>query len=269
VGSIYVQNPENINEIFNPSRSYSKAGVVLHMLRGITGDSMFFKIMQNYSSDSLLVFKNAVTEDFQRNAESVYGTSLSYFFQEWIYGENYPKYNINWNYTQNGSNTYLISLSLSQQSNSNPLYFTMPVEFRIKTPSMDTVFKAFNSSQQESYSFQVIGKPEALTFDPDNKILKDKTGDEIAVPVRFYLGQNYPNPFNPSTTINYETIKLANVNLSVYDILGRLVKVLVNEKQKPGEYSVKFSSENLSSGIYFYTIIADEYTDTHKMVILR
>ncbi len=268
-GSIYVQNPSSINEIFNANRSYSKGGVVLHMLRGITGDTLFFRIMQKYSSDSLLIYKTAVTEDFQRNAESVYGASLSYFFQEWIYGENYPKYYINWNYSQNGNNLYLISLTLNQQANSNPSYFTMPVEFRIKTPSMDSVFKSFNSAAQESYSFQVTGKPINLTFDPDNKILKDKTGDEIAVPVRFYLGQNYPNPFNPSTTINYETIKLADVNISVYDILGRLVKVLVNEKQKPGEYSIKFSAENLPSGIYFYKIIAGEFSDTHKMIILR
>ncbi len=268
-GSIFVQNPENINEIFNAGRSYSKGGVVLHMLRGITGDSMFFRIMQKYSSDTLIAYKSAVTEDFQRNAESVYGASLSYFFQEWIYGENYPKYSINWNYSQNGNNIYLISLTLSQYANSNPAYFTMPVEFRIKTPSMDSVFRSFNSATQENYTFQVTGKPQSLTFDPENKILKDKTGDEIAVPVRFYLGQNYPNPFNPSTTINYETIKLADVNISVYDILGRMVKVLVNEKQKSGAYTIKFSAENLPSGIYFYKITAGEFTDSHKMVILR
>jgi aminopeptidase N len=267
--SIYVQNPTNINEIFDADRSYSKGCVVLHMLRGVTGDTVFFRVLRKYSSDTALAFKTAVTEDFQSNAESVYGSSLAYFFQEWIYGENYPKYMINWSYIQDENNFYNVSFNLSQQSNSNPVFFTMPAEIKIKTEYGDTLINIFNNSQQQSYSFKVKGKPLSLTFDPGNKILKDKTGDEIAVPVRYYLGQNFPNPFNPATTINYEILKYSDVSLIVYDILGRIVKILVNEKQKPGAYIVRFSSENLPSGIYFYKIIAGEFTDSKKMLMIK
>jgi aminopeptidase N len=267
--SIYVQNPTNINEIFDADRSYSKGCVVLHMLRGVTGDTVFFRVLRKYSSDTALAFKTAVTEDFQSNAESVYGSSLAYFFQEWIYGENYPKYMINWSYIQDENNFYNVSFNLSQQSNSNPVFFTMPAEIKIKTEYGDTLINIFNNSQQQSYSFKVKGKPLSLTFDPGNKILKDKTGDEIAVPVRYYLGQNFPNPFNPATTINYEILKYSDVSLIVYDILGRIVKILVNEKQKPGAYIVRFSSENLPSGIYFYKIISGEFTDSKKMLMIK
>lgn len=268
-GSVYVQNPNSISEIFDANRSYSKGGVILHMLRGIAGDTLFFRILRKYSSDTSLAFGTAVTEDFQHAAESVYGTNLSYFFLEWIYGENYPKYNINWSYVQNGNNIYDVSFNLSQNTNSNPVFFTMPVEIKIQTDKGDTLLKIFNNAQQQSFVFNVFGKPSSLTFDPENKILKDKTGDEIAVPVKYYLAQNFPNPFNPLTTINYELAKYTDVSIFVYDVLGREVKILVNEKQKPGAYSVKFSSENLSSGIYFYQIIAGEFNETRKMIILR
>ena len=85
-GSIYVQDISSISEIFNGNRSYSKGGIVLHMLRGVVGDSIFFKILKTYSNDPLVAYGTAVTADFQRDAEAVYGEDLEYFFNEWIYG---------------------------------------------------------------------------------------------------------------------------------------------------------------------------------------
>jgi len=268
-GSIYVQNVNSITEIFDGNRSYSKGGVVLHMLRNVVGDSLFFRIIKNYSLDSMLAYKTAVTEDFQRVAEITSGQNLNYFFQEWIYGENYPKYIINWSNNLIENNTYRLTLNLSQVINTNPLYFTMPCELKVNTGIGDTLLKFFNDSQQQSFNFTITGKPVSVTFDPDNKILKDKTGDEPAVLVKYYLNQNYPNPFNPETTIEYEIMNYVDVSLTVYDILGRIVKVPVNEKQKPGSYTVKFNTDNLSSGVYIYKIIAGEFTDSKKMLKIK
>jgi photosystem II stability/assembly factor-like uncharacterized protein len=74
------------------------------------------------------------------------------------------------------------------------------------------------------------------------------------LPVGFSLSQNYPNPFNPSTTIRYELPRALQVKLSVYDILGREVSVLVNERREAGVHEVKFDGSSLASGVYFYRL---------------
>ncbi|MBN8637976.1 MAG: T9SS type A sorting domain-containing protein, partial [Anaerolineae bacterium] len=85
------------------------------------------------------------------------------------------------------------------------------------------------------------------------------------------LTQNYPNPFNPSTRINYE-LKITNyISLKVFDLQGKEVASLVNEKQSAGSYAVDFNSGefNLPSGIYFYSLTAGEFKETKKMVLVK
>jgi hypothetical protein len=96
---------------------------------------------------------------------------------------------------------------------------------------------------------------------------------EIGTPAKYELSQNYPNPFNPSTTIRYSLAKESEVTLKIYDLLGREVASLVNEKQNAGNYQVEFSTlngiQNISSGIYFYTIKAGSFIQTMKMMIIK
>jgi hypothetical protein len=86
---------------------------------------------------------------------------------------------------------------------------------------------------------------------------------------KFELLQNYPNPFNPSTQINYSIAKDGFVKLTVFDIMGRKITVPVDKFQKAGKYGVEFNAENLSSGMYFYRIEANGFTDTKKMILLK
>jgi hypothetical protein len=97
-------------------------------------------------------------------------------------------------------------------------------------------------------------------------------------PSMFSLSQNYPNPFNPVTKIKYsipsifsplEKGGLRGVNLKVFDILGRVIETLVNEKQNPGTYEVTFDGSRLSSGIYFYTLTAGDFKETKKLILLK
>ncbi len=88
-------------------------------------------------------------------------------------------------------------------------------------------------------------------------------------PSSFMLSQNYPNPFNPTTTINYSLQETANVRLSVYDILGKEVVVLVNQEKRQGNYSLKFDASNLSSGLYFYKLRAGNFFNIKKMLLLK
>ncbi len=90
-----------------------------------------------------------------------------------------------------------------------------------------------------------------------------------SVPSKFNLVQNFPNPFNPSTTIRFDVPVSENVNLVVYDELGRQISVLVNEKMNPGSYKIDFEGTNLTSGVYFYKLTAGNYTDTRKMILSK
>jgi parallel beta-helix repeat protein len=94
------------------------------------------------------------------------------------------------------------------------------------------------------------------------------------IPKKFSLSQNYPNPFNPATNISYNLPKSAKVVIKVYDIIGRVVKELVNEDREAGSYTVSFDGTNLASGIYFYKIEANQsdgkkFVDTKKMVLIK
>ena len=93
--------------------------------------------------------------------------------------------------------------------------------------------------------------------------------ETIEVPNFYALGQNYPNPFNPTTKIEYYIPRSGNVKLTVYDLTGREVAVLVDENKNPGIYSVNFNASLLSSGVYFYKIVSGTFTDVKKMVLLK
>ena len=96
------------------------------------------------------------------------------------------------------------------------------------------------------------------------------------IPEQFSLSQNYPNPFNPVTKINYELPasrhggRVTNyAKLVVYDVMGKEVVTLVNEKQSPGTYQVEYDAGSLTSGVYFYRLTAGDFTDTKRMMLIR
>lgn len=89
------------------------------------------------------------------------------------------------------------------------------------------------------------------------------------IPMDYSLDQTYPNPFNASTMINYELPDNGMVKLTIHDITGRLVKTLVNEKQSIGNYKVVFNVENLTSGIYFYTLQAGAFSQMRRMLFVK
>lgn len=83
------------------------------------------------------------------------------------------------------------------------------------------------------------------------------------------LSQNYPNPFNPSTKINYALPTDGQVSIKIFDMSGKEVMSLVNEVKTAGYYSVNFNASNLSSGIYFYSLSAADFTATKKMMLVK
>ena len=93
--------------------------------------------------------------------------------------------------------------------------------------------------------------------------------DEKGLPTDYSISQNYPNPFNPSTIISYSLPKEEMVTIRVYDILGQVVKTLVNQNQSAGTHTISFKANQLTSGIYFYSIQAGNFNKVKKMMLLK
>ncbi|MEB2354021.1 MAG: M1 family aminopeptidase [Ignavibacteriales bacterium] len=273
-GTIYVQDISSEWEIFNSYRTYSKACVVLHMLRGIVGDSTFFNILRTYSYDPSVAYGNAVTEDFQAIAENVSGLDLNYFFQQWIYGVNYPTYSVVWSKNSLGGNLYDLALKITQSSNSNPSFFTMPIQIKVNSSTGDTIITVFNNAQVQNFNITVANEPIAITVDPNNWILKTINSVVVGIedemqPQTFSLEQNYPNPFNPVTKIKFTLASNEYTTLKVYDIIGKEITTLVNNQMEKGHYEINFDASNLPSGVYLYTLNAGGYKETRKMILMR
>lgn len=273
-GTIYVQDISSEWEIFNSYRTYSKACVVLHMLRGIVGDSTFFNILRTYSYDPSVAYGNAVTEDFQAIAENVSGLDLNYFFQQWIYGVNYPTYSVVWSKNSLGGNLYDLALKITQSSNSNPSFFTMPIQIKVNSSTGDTIITVFNNAQVQNFNLTVANEPISITVDPNNWILKTINSVVVGIedemqPQTFSLEQNYPNPFNPVTKIKFTLASNEYTTLKVYDIIGKEITTLVNNQMEKGHYEINFDASNLPSGVYLYTLNAGGYKETRKMILMR
>ncbi|MGA2667548.1 MAG: M14 family zinc carboxypeptidase [Ignavibacteria bacterium] len=94
-------------------------------------------------------------------------------------------------------------------------------------------------------------------------------GKNKGMPDKFALGQNYPNPFNPATNIKFQLPRSEFVTITIYDVLGKKVATLLNERKNPGYYDVSFDGTNYASGMYFYKIEAGNFIDTKKMILIK
>jgi hypothetical protein len=135
------------------------------------------------------------------------------------------------------------------------------IDFSLAT-GPDYTIKIYSRNDDKLYdvsdaSFSVI---DTITNSIDNDLIEVNS---------YNLYQNYPNPFNPSTRIKFTLLKSEEVTLAVYNILGQVVKLLVNQNMDAGHHEVEFNAQELSSGIYYYRIEAGEFQDVKKMVFLQ
>ena len=106
------------------------------------------------------------------------------------------------------------------------------------------------------------------TIDPLFSKIQDSP-TEIIIPEKWVLYQNYPNPFNPSTVISWQLAVGSPVKLTVYNVTGQRVAILVNERQPAGSHSVKFDASGLASGVYLYRLEVEGFVETKKMILMR
>ena len=148
-------------------------------------------------------------------------------------------------------------------SHNNGIYYQTELPSEISA-SNNKIYFTYKDLQNNIIREPNEGYFELYVDDQINEISEE-------IPQNFKLEQNYPNPFNLGTNIKYSLAedRITNVQLKVYDILGREIATLVNENKPKGNYSIYFPTNNLSSGVYFYTLKTGDNFDTKKMIILK
>jgi aminopeptidase N len=274
VGTVYVQDTANVNNLFAGSRVYDKGASVLHMLRHVLGDSLFFAAIYAYAHDSTLMYGTAATPHFQYWCEQVSGKDLDWFFTEWIYGEKYPKYTYT-HVVDSSANGFTSKVRITQTTGTNnPAFFTMPIDLKFSASGWDTTVTVFNNAADQTFEIPLSRRATAAAFDPDVWILRDVTFNPAGVlagqlPQKFVLKQNYPNPFNPKTTISFTLQGSGFATLKVFDLLGREIGELVNEEKDAGEYSVQWDASHVPSGVYMYRLQFGSSTQSRKMMLVK
>jgi len=274
-GAIGIPDTSSVRNLFDGARIYNKGASVLHMLRHVIGDSAFFRSLRAYANDSRFRYSTATIRDFQSVCETVSGKSLNYFFQEWIYGQGFPRYDYSWT-TKTSAAGFVVNLLIDQiPVSGTSAYFTMPIDIRFSNGTWDTTVTVFNNLITQQFVFTFPQRPATVTIDPENWILKTVYADVNRPPSAYTLDQNFPNPFNPRTTITFHLPTRSNVKLKVFDVLGREIASLVDEQMQAGPHAVDWDATTTPSGIYFYRLIAESTSGSgtsvqvKKMVVVK
>ncbi len=259
-GAVYLTDSEatNVNRIFSSRLSYNKGAMVLEMLRWKLGDTAFFQGMLNYISDPNLAYNYAVTTDFQAHMEAVYGNSLQEFFNDWVYNQGFPTYNItaqNW-----GSGQARITVSQTQ-SHPSVEFFEMPVPVRL-LGSGGQIFDTFVENTIDDQEF-IIAVPFPITgilFDVDKHIISRNNNATLANDI-FQLEKAieiYPNPVTDNFYIQMPT-DISLEKISIFNNLGQLVLEQNTEN---------INTSALATGLHFVEIKTSEGT-IHKKIIKK
>lgn len=276
----------DINTLYNYAITYCKGAGVLHMLRYTIGDSLFFTFLNAYATDTTNFWnKNAVTDDFTTKLNQVAGQDLTWFINQWVKQPNHPVYGNTYSISSLGGGNWQVSF-VAKQTQSNTPFHKMPIQVKVAfTSGPDTTIRVMNDVNNQEYYWIFSRQPSAsgVTFDPGNDIVLKQGSttigiqEETQVPIEYALYQNYPNPFNPVTKIRFDLPEKSAVVLKIYNVLGELVGVPVNEIRNTGKHSVEFDGINLPSGVYYYELKAGNpsassgqgFTETKKMVLIK
>ncbi len=260
-GSIYVQDISSIASIFSISRSYSKGAAVLHMLRGVVGDTTFFRTLRTYAATPALAYQTAVTEDFQAVAQQVSGQDLTYFFKQWIYGEGYPTYKAT---VSSGSAANTINVRLEQRNATatNPASFTMPVQILVKSTVGDTTINVVNNQADQTFTLPTRGIVSAVVIDPNNRILK--TVESVTLSLSAIVTaidepdsagfRVYPNPTAETALVDFSLSNTGSATVSLTNLRGQRVQMIHEPTLRAGKYTRMIDLRGLASGRYVVTV---------------
>ena len=257
-GNVYLTDTQatNVNRIFSGRLSYDKGAMVLEMLRFKMGDTAFFQALRNYLADNNLAYKYAVTTDLIGHLEAVYGNELDEFFNDWIFNQGYPTYDITVANIGNGQALFTVNQT---QSDASVSYFEMPVPVRVYGSGgqqMDVVLD--NTVNGETFIENVPFAITAIDFDPDKHIISRNSNATLAT-TAFEMENAITVAPNPASNfVSIQTPSSVNVeSVSIYNHLGQLVAT---------KNSANFSITELSTGVLFLEIKTSEGTFHKKMI---
>lgn len=247
-GSVYVadSNLGNINSIFSGRLSYSKGGYVVRMMKWVLGDTAFYQALKEYHARPNLAYSYARTADLNTSLLTSTGKDFTEFFNDWIYGQGYPTYDIRWKQVGNQ-----VTFKASQnQSHSSVSFFEMPLPIKVTGTGGQTAFFALNNtsnnqyfteavtfpiaSVQFNYEYQMLEKNSTVSQDNTLSTTDFKT-DEFSI---------YPNPVKDELFVS-GLKKEADYEIFTAD--GRLVK--------KGKSDKKIQVSLLQKGVYFIKIL--------------
>ena len=224
-GNLYLTDTQasSINGIFNGRISYNKGSMVVHMLRYVMGDVNFYQALQNYLNDPLLAYSHATTQQLKSHLEAVHGSSLTEFFNDWIYNQGYPTYTV---FAQNIANNQLQIHVNQTQSHNSVSFFEMPLKFRVFYDA--TNFEDFfvnNTSNNQTFILDLSEPATQVVFDPDADIISKNNTITLSINQIAFENQVVIHP-NPVKNILYievpNTIEIKKV--TVYSLDGKLSK---------------------------------------------
>jgi aminopeptidase N len=221
-GRVYIDDTTSVLTLFDSRLVYKKAAAVIHMLRFLApSDNVFWNVLQTYQQQ--YAFSNASTDDLKAIAETAYGQNLDTFFNQWIYGEGYIKYDVRW--AQSGT-MVVVKVTQTTSKPSSVALFSTPLEIQLHAASGDTTFRVYNNQPVTYYFFDHADSVTGLTMDPNNWIL-DKVltnvHDQNLLSVNDTKTQHfkaYPNPTKDDWSIEQLP---ANTEMALTDAAGKLL----------------------------------------------
>jgi aminopeptidase N len=275
-----ISNPEwavntpPVNILFDYSITYLKGACVLHQLRYVLGDSMFFAVMQAYATDPALKFHSATIQDFNDKVNLLTGEDYDWFFNEWIFQPNHPIYKNTYMFTDLGNGQWQVDF-LAKQVQTNAPFFKMPLEVSIHfIDGTDSVFRVMNDYNVQLTKWTFSKQPTFFKFDPDRQIVLKGGGTFVGTPEQpavqnVVLFQNSPNPAVNTTRIKYAIDRPMNVQLEITDMPGAVLMCPVNGSQQAGTHEVTLNCSGLAAGTYLYRLTAGNSVQFKKLVIVK
>jgi aminopeptidase N len=251
-GTLYLPQDTDAFNIFQ-TIVYLKGAYVMHMLRGILGDPVFFDCLHTYATSSQFKYGHATTENFRQVCETISGQNLQYFFDQWIYDERYPIYRYNY-YSHPSLHSTALGIYQKQVVNGWRSVFKMPLQIRfLFSTGNDTLITVMNDQQYQTYYFNFTDSVTNITVDPDNWVLKTANYDaSVHVSIDENAGNAsftiYPNPAGDFIIVKVSE-KLLGTQFTITDLTGRVVL-----KDKLMSESTNIDISGLSIGMYVLEI---------------
>lgn len=263
-GSVYVDDTTNVSRIFDSRLSYNKGAWVLQMLRWKLGDSIFFRATRNYLNDPLLAYGYAKTADLKKHFEKESSLDLTEFFKDWVYGQGFPSYKLQW---ASAGGTWIQTTLGQTTSDTSVKFFKMPVPVRFKNAFYDTTVVLNHVKNNQVDFFNIGFLPDSVFIDPKYKLV---SANNTVTRVEIFPGADnvvaYPNPAQKEFSVLLKNMTEGVLHLSLYNTHGQLVW-----RKRMGNFSgsdfFTVPLANLAPGNYWLKVNKDEDPEIIKRII--